>query len=472
MPYAAPAFNNQDPNDPNKKNGQDPTNISGGGGASFSTGLPGQESSGAKDRKSSGQYANIQSYLSANKDQGDQMGQKIASDVDQSAGAAQQQIGALDSKAPKVEAYDPNDVYNNVTNLSDEQKSTYRDQRATGGYTGPQSIDQVQGYADTQKATQDAAARVKNTGSEAGQQQLLKDTYGRPQYSAGENRLDQVLLQNSAGSKQALENVNKKYSGLENLFNSASTNVGNSINQANQQSLANKQNIMTAEQQQYDNLLNPIQARADQMNQENPLLAARMQDDLSDYTLSEETLQKLGLSEGANVYDQDLSKYFKANNAAVGLNNAASADERAKYQALSDLIQDPSRNQLDMNGKAVDPFAFDRAAFDKDNAAKASEYENFRNTDTGRFYDWAGQEQLKGNNLLTDNYGQAQQIGSGSFFDSINGRTLAQLESEKDSLIRDHSGSGVFSSAYEKALPQYIQWMRDQYSADNKIKKG
>lgn len=377
MPFAPKPFSELDEEKKNQQQ-QGGINISGGAGANFSTGIPGQDASnGAKPAKSSGNYANIQSYLDANKTQADNMGQTIASNVDQSANEAQQKIQSFDSKAPKVDVYDPNEIFNNVTNLTDDQKNQYRAQRSTGGYSGPQSIDQVEGYADTQKKATEANTKLKNAGSEYGQQQLLKETYGRPQYTAGENRLDQVLLQNSEGSKQALEGVKSKYSDLENLFSNSANKVGESINQANTQALNNKKNLLAAEQAQFDNLLNPIQQRADQANRDNPALVNRIQSDLSDDILSEETLQRLGLSAGQKLYDINLDRYIKPNITQVGIDNVANADERAKYKALSDLIQDPTRMQLTGDGKAIDPLGFDKDAYDKDYATQEQAYKGW-----------------------------------------------------------------------------------------------
>lgn len=381
MPFAAKPMID-DPNDLNKNQGQGGTNISGGAGANFSTGVPGQE--GGKDKKSSGNYANIQSYLDANKDQGDAMGQQVASGVESKAQDATQKINDFSQKAPSVAAYDPNEAYSKLGNLSDQEKTNYRTQKETGGYTGPQQIDQVEGYFDTQKAASAGSAAVKNAGNEYGQQQLLKDTYGRPQYSAGENRLDQTLLQNSAGSRQALEGVTSRYKDLDSMFNTKSQQVGGAINAANTQALANKNAFAPAEANQWKSLVDPIQARADQMNIDNPALIQRITDDTSDNTLNQETLDRLGLSEGSNTYGLNLSSYLNPNPLAstAGLNNAANAQDRSRYQALADLVQDPTRTQITADGKGIDPVSFNKEKFDKDSISKKAELEDIVNNKT------------------------------------------------------------------------------------------
>ncbi len=363
MPFAAISKQDEE-----RLRGQQPgVNISGGAGANFATGVPGQEGG----QKSSGQYANIQSYLDANKPQADAMGQKIAGDVEAKAVDAQTKIQGLDSQAPKVDAYDPNTTYSNLGNLSQQQKDQYRNQKATGGYSGPATVDKVAGYDETQKAASAASTSVKNLGNEAGQQQELKNTYARPNYSSGENKLDQVLLQNSEGSRQALEGVTNKYAGLDKLFDNTAVKIGGAVNQANQQAFLNRQNLASAEENQFKSLVDPIQTRANQLNQSNPLAYQGVLDDVSDDTLSSDTLQRLGLSVGQNLYDTNLNSYLTPNQTQLGLNDVANSDERNKYKALTDLVQDPTRSQIsESSGINTNPFSFDKNKFDSDISRK------------------------------------------------------------------------------------------------------
>lgn len=371
MPYAIKP--NLDEDEKNQQNGGG-INISGGEAANFSTGIPGQESTSAKPQKSSGNYANINSYLDANRDQADQMGQKIATNVETKAQDAQSKIIGLEAKAPDVKEYDPNETYSKLGSLTDEDKNNYRNVRSTGGYTGPDSIDKVEGYNDAQKATSEASSLVKNSANEYGQQALLKDTYKRPDYSAGQNRLDQALLQGSQGSKQALEGLSQKYSDLDQLFNTASSKVGESINKAGQQAVANKNKIAQSEVDQWKNLVDPIQQRADQYNINKDILSGRIESDLSDEVLSDETLKLLGLSEGQNIYDMNLAGYLQKDLTQAGLNNVATNDERSKYQALNDLFQDQTRNQITLDGKEIKPVGFNKEQFDRDLARKVEEF--------------------------------------------------------------------------------------------------
>lgn len=318
MPFAAQT-QLDDPNDPNKKNQGGGVNVSGQS-SSFSTNVPGQEQSdSAKPQKGSGQYTNIQSYLDANKGQADQMGQKITQDVSAKADTATQKLNDFQAQAPKVDAYDPNAVLSKATTASDAEKASYKNYRQTGGYSGPQTVDQAQGYGDTMAAAQGASQAIKNAGSEAGQQQLLQQSYARPSYSAGENRLDQALLQNSAGSRSNIEGLTQKYSGLDQMISGANQKVGEAIQSANAQAMANKNAFAPAETSARKALLDPIQARAQQMNIDNPQFASRVAEDASDNVLSDETLKALGLNEGDSILDLNLQKYVNPNQTQVGL---------------------------------------------------------------------------------------------------------------------------------------------------------
>ena len=373
MPFAAPIMD--DENDPNKKSQQNGVNISGQS-TSFATNVPGQEAGNSPKGKGSGQYANIQSYLDANKDQADQMGQKITTNVAKEADDATAKVQDFSSKAPTAQAYDPNEAIKKATALSDQEKAQYKEVKKTGGYTGPATVDGVEGYQDVQKAASSAAQNVQNAGTETGQQQLLKQTYARPQYSAGENRLDQVLLQNSAGSRANLENLSQKYSGIDKMFNDASINVGNKINEATKVAAANKGAFASAEEAARKALLNPIQARAEQANATNKDYVKRIQEDAADEVLSEETLKALGLSEGTRLFDLNIGNYITPDLTQVGINNAATADERQKYAALASLFDDPTMSQITADGKAINPITFSDK-FAKDQAAKQAEFDKY-----------------------------------------------------------------------------------------------
>ena len=310
------------------------------------------------------------------KSRGDELGQKISGSVSSKADDATQKISNFQAQAPTVASYDPNAVLRNVTQASDLDKSNYKTEKLTGGYTGPKTVDEVNGYGDTVKATQNAYQNVQNLGSEGGRQQLLAQNFGRPQYSEGQNKLDQTLLQNSAGSKTALENTYSKYSNLNQLLDTAQTSVGTAVNKSNTQALANKNAFIPAENQATKSLLDPIQARAAQMNQDNPALISRYTNEANQDKFSDDTLKNLGLTAGQNIYGLNLGSYITPDATQVGVNNAATAEERSKYSALMSLLDNQQTPQITADGKQINPVSFNQAQFSKDLSAKDTEYKN------------------------------------------------------------------------------------------------
>lgn len=371
MPYAQ--NNLKDEELKNQQTGSAP-NISGTS-TTFATGVPGQESS----KKSSGQYANIQSYLDTNQEQAGEMGNKLASSVEQKGTEAKAGVDKLASSVSKIEAYDPNAAIGKANSLTADEKAQYQSIKSTGGYTGPRDIGGVDNYQDVETKARQATEAAKGASTEQGQQALLKETYARPTYSAGQNKLDQVLLGGSQTGKKALQDVSSKYSGLEDLFKDTSTQVGNTINDNINTAYYNQQAFTPAEQAAKDALLNPIQARAQQKNIDNPAAIARAQDDLSDENVFDDILSKIGLQEGQNIYDLNLANYLNPNQTQVGINNVATNDERMKYQALSDLFGDTSMSQITSSGSDIDPYTFDRAKFDADRTGKEAEYKKAYN---------------------------------------------------------------------------------------------
>lgn len=449
MPFAAPIMD--DENDPNKKNQQNGVNISGQS-TTFATNVPGQESGNSPKGKGSGQYANIQSYLDTNKDQADQMGQKITTNVAKEADDATAKVQDFSSKAPTVQAYDPNEAIKKATALNDQEKAQYKDVKKTGGYTGPATVDGVEGYQDVQKAASSAAQNVQNAGTETGQQQLLKKTYARPQYSAGENRLDQVLLQNSAGSRANLENLSQKYAGIDKLFNDASINVGNKINEATKVAAANRGSFVDAEKAARDALINPIQVRADQANATNKDYVKRIQEDAADEILSEETLKALGLSEGTRLFDMNINDYITPDLTQVGLNNAATADERQKYAALASLFDDPTMSQITADGKEIKPISFSDK-FAKDQAAKQAWFDDYAKNTTGSF---------KKNFILDPIQGVEAEIDYGqSLQDYLDGKTISY-----------NNAPAYVNETIANDLKNYFEPLLAEQKYNRTIKKG
>lgn len=488
------AFLAYDPNlDPNKKDPSDPQSISGES-TSFNNEPPGSNTSSARPQKSSGQYTNIQSYLGSNTEQAAQMGNQITQKVEDKSVQAQSDISKLAAEKTNTAAVDPNKYLADPVRTTAQDRQEYAKLRTTGGYEGPADISGTQNYKTAYGSASEADNLVKATGTEEGRMTLLQDQYRRPNYSRGLQSLDQVLLQNDPTSKQKFADINQKYSGIASLFDSTAAEVGNSINQSKRIALSNKNAILNAEAKAWEDLINPIQSRATQANKENPALVQRITDDARDEILNDETLAMLGLNEGQDIYDLSLGNYLSPNLTQVGLDNVASAEERAKYLALQSLINDPTRTQITADGKQVNPISFNKEQFEKDYAGKKSAAEEAMKkvvidvtpTYSGRF---TYQNPFNSNQLTYDQYKQVadkaealfSKFGSDYRWDDATGPEYQRLQNElvQAAVSAGIANDNVFGDAPETAFIRAMEQARNQYNTTNKnfgigrrIKKG
>jgi len=362
-----------DPNDPNnKKNDPNaPQNISGVDG-SFNQAPPGSDTAQPQDKKSSGQFTNLQTYLDANKQQASDMGNDITAKVEGDSQAALNKQSDLAGEKQTVQAVDPN-AY--LTNPDASKASEYQKLKTTGGYEGPDDLSKTQNYQAAQDATNKAWGEVDATKTEGGRKQLLVDKYQRPSYSTGQQNLDNVLVQNDEGTKQKFADLSQKYSGLNDMLSGTVNDVGNSINAAKTQAGSNKSNLIGAEKSAWDSLINPIQARATQMNTDNSKKITDWTNDAKANKFTDEELTALGLNAGDKNFGLDASQYLTPDQTQAGLNNAANSAERSRYAALNALIQDPTRNEITADGKAINPIQFNKEQYAKDLAARQAEFE-------------------------------------------------------------------------------------------------
>lgn len=478
MPYAQ--NNLKDEELKNQQAGSAP-NISGTS-TTFSTGVPGQESS----KKSSGQYANIQSYLDTNQEQAGEMGNKLASGVEQKGQEAKTGIDTLSKSVNKIDAYDPSKTIGKITgfntnqydpnsgpqapDVTQEEKDQYKTIKQTGGYTGPSDLSGVSGYQDVETKARQASEAAKNASTELGQQALLKETYARPTYSAGQNKLDQVLLGGSKTGKEALQNVSGKYSGLEDLFKDTSTQVGNTINENINTAMLNKEAFNPLEKAAREALLNPIQARAQQKNIDSPAAIARAQEDLSDETVYDDILSRTGLQQGTKIYDLNLASYLNPNQTQNTVNNVATNDERVKYQALSDLFGDASMNQITSSGKAINPYTFDKDKFEADRYARENEFLNVTAPSqnlTSNFYnqDWASDANVnladylkRGEDAITysdrSNWGDGAFVGQNTQQAYLRDQAKARLINQINQLLDQQKYNRVINVRQDKQGPK------------------
>lgn len=313
-------------------------NISGPSGTAIN--VPGQTAAAGpkvSGPRKSGQYQNIQKYLAANAPQGEMIGQKVGGVVEKEVGEAQQAGQTLGGQVQKVEAYDPTKVLGNLPQATEEEKKTYQTTKQTGGYTGPSDVTGLSGYGAFQTEKGQAETTLGQAGTETGQRELVKTAYARPTYSTGQQTLDVSLLGQSAGGKQAIQDITQRYQPLVQALEGVTEQAQTGIQTAQQQAAQNLQAFAPAEQQAQQAILSPIEQRAAQINQEQQAYNRYLQD-LSDLNLTPETMQALGLTTGQRTFGLNLGQYVQAPTEQATVQNIATAQERRRFNDLVNFL--------------------------------------------------------------------------------------------------------------------------------------
>jgi hypothetical protein len=198
------------PEDKDKQPQEGAISVSGAPSAAVGGGLgqpSGPSAPATRKASGSGRFTNIQSYLQANQGSGE----KIAGQIGQKVGQQTQKLGEAVQTAqgvnPQLEAERQRiaqasgfaqQVQEDPTKLLDK---TQQFRQLATGQTGLQPIQQqAQQAFDVAQGQLGQVQQLSNlTGSEGGRFELLRQAMGRPSYTRGQQRLDQLLIQSSGG---------------------------------------------------------------------------------------------------------------------------------------------------------------------------------------------------------------------------------------------------------------------------------
>lgn len=199
-----------------------------------------------KGPTSSGSYTNLQSYLDANKSLGfgGQVAGKVQGEVDKATQAQDTAAQSFKSQsdAGKVELSD--ELEQSVRQspesvVSDQGKFSEFLRARDAEYQGPKNLVDLDIFSETDRAQRQATEAATAAGSEGGRKALLDKYYGtgsgRFDYNAGQQKLDNLLVQNDPQSRDAFQEVGRKAQeasqGYQDLRGALSSYAGQ--NQAN-----------------------------------------------------------------------------------------------------------------------------------------------------------------------------------------------------------------------------------------------
>lgn len=354
--------------DPNMQDDQlegQGVNLSGGQGASLDAGVPGAQGGTAKKADNPGNFVGLNQYLSANRNQANQFGEKVASGVENKINTANQNISGLQnqfkSEADKglIQGFQgAKDEASNIVNkaatggineLPDTNSQSRFGQIANANYSGPKNVQEANSvYNPVYQSVQEAQRLADLSKSEGGSKELVKDFSNKnKQYTSGANRLDSYLLntqenkqkiqdaQKNAGLlqpglAQAVEGSNQYAKSLQDQTNALKNDVRNLF-----------QNTAMGKRASVDQDLAAQKAKVDADNARIRELSSILGDtsDKGSVSLTPEQMKLLGLRENQNLYGalNKAPNYYLGSESAFDPNAAISKEEQARLQALSGL---------------------------------------------------------------------------------------------------------------------------------------
>lgn len=351
---------------------------------------------------SSGRFVNLQKYLSAS---GPQAGQQIAQKIEQKGQEKTQQAtkatteaesvrqGIEQSKAKYADTGQPavqgiQSVAQGTGNLNEDQSKQIQDLLQGGFIKEAEELRKRFDPAATQALSKVGQAQqfVQNVGTEAGRYNLLRDLYKRPQYSTGQQRLDQLLLQQQApGGLRSLEKtLSTSLTPAQEMAQKISGVTGEDFSKIIESGAAGQKAVSEELFKGLGGLEKTAQERAlarsteaqDLQNQYRKIIDESGDGDVY---IPPELAEKLGLgTEGSfdifNALSQGpglLARTFQAK-------DVISEDELGRYNTLAEFLGDKYNKQF---SEAGDPNAglIDRSHFDESLAKQQKQFEKMAN---------------------------------------------------------------------------------------------
>lgn len=329
------------------------------------------------NQKGSG-FTNIQKYLDANK--GNVLGSSLSNRIGQSAGSIKSDLEDSfqdfqnEANSSNLNTDQNNQAVGNLAGkiqnigsgqtLSDQDVGTYKSLSA-GGYTGPNELSNIQGL----KGRADEAGQINKSITDPNARfSLLKQYMGNPQYTYGQQRLDNLFLNNN----KDLNAIRKTTSGL-----------GGAIDAKASQAEALKSGVVSANkafgqgtQQKIQDINTGLETGLnDQYNQ-----ALQKYNDLktrvSGNQIDANLAKQLGLNYGQRIYDVNLGDYVNSN--APTLESTGTAQQRAQEAALTQLLGGNATSLLNPAGSQTydpnKPLSLDASKLNTSIANRESSY--------------------------------------------------------------------------------------------------
>lgn len=344
-----------------EKDQQGPTQLTGGIVGSAPTTSPmASNAPAAPEQKGSGRAVNLRQYVEANQGAGQKLGQGIQQQAQQTASQAQkgisdvsskfqqqstpleQQLGEQGQSTIQTAFKTPEQLLQNQQQL--QQFQTLRNQGLNQQIGGL-----AQDTSSIQKQVQGLQENVGLAGSEGGRFQLLQRTFGQPDYSKGQQRLDQLFLQASPVrdlQKQLGEQAKTTSQALTGTETSMQDKIaalmgmsGQRAEEANKLLYGGASEGIESElgQRGITDIAQDVEARRKQAEQTGSQRLEQLLGNIGKDQFSQEDLAAFGIDPGSELYNIDLSNYISQQPRSATMANIANPEEFSRYQALRQL---------------------------------------------------------------------------------------------------------------------------------------
>lgn len=376
--------NNQDKDEQQQPGVQGVSPVTGGAPA----GPAAPVTSAAPKQVGSGQFTNVQKYLQANQGSGQKIAGEIANKGTQTAQATgntiQQTQGAIGGQmqAENARIADAGGIKTQVQNDPTKliQNDTI-DPRFAQLYAGTNAADTIRANAtqqmgNAQSQLTDLQNYANNAGTEQGRFDLLRQSLGRPTYTQGQQKLDQLLVQSGGGN--ILSDLQKNLAGQATTQANNYTNLGNTIQTGlkgiTDQSAAAQADLKatlggldpndpgtgnpTAGTGELGKLQQTLANQAKDYRTTQQGLQDQLTQGISTGNFNADMLNRLGLTPGMKTYGLNLGDYLQGSFApgTVTEQSQATPEQVARYQALAKLAGTDSTYLNPQNNIAAQGF--------------------------------------------------------------------------------------------------------------------
>jgi hypothetical protein len=318
----------------------------------------------AQRRTRQGGYVGIDQYLGANKQGGERLAGTMAEDLTKRHAGHKANIGKLQtgfteqSGAERIKDIS-GQIKADPTKITSEQFG-----RTVGGYQGPSTLQDIEGYGKTAAGVEQFGSRLGMTETQPGQTTLLREQFGKPQYTRGQSRLDAALLSAAPGARDKFANIRQSLGGLGSELGAAESTaagIGSQYLSEGQKYSDLARSTLSSER---ENLLGALESERDRVNQAREAEYQAELDKIMGQVKSDTGGSLLERIAARKADERNKAQaQFLTQGKAAGISDIATDEQRARDAALATLA-----GNIGFLGEGQDlgqAFNFDQAGWNK-----------------------------------------------------------------------------------------------------------